>query len=76
MRKRAGAIDMVLSHERGFHIPCDVGHSPVLAWTARRLYSLFVEITLQNKVWSSVAFPVASEAELGRVGFAGGRPYI
>ena len=41
LRKRAGAIDVFLSDERGLDVPCDIRHSRLLAWLMRYLSSLF-----------------------------------
>ena len=43
LRKRAGAIDMFLSDERGLDVPCDIRHLGVLAWPMRYLSSIFRE---------------------------------
>jgi hypothetical protein len=39
LRKRAGAIDMFLSNERGLDVPCDIGHSRLLTRSIRCLSS-------------------------------------
>ena len=41
LRKRAGAIDMVLSDERGLDVPCDIRHLRLLAWPTLHLSNLF-----------------------------------
>jgi len=39
LRKRASAIDMLLTDERGLHVPCDIRHWRLLARLTCQLYS-------------------------------------
>lgn len=71
LRKRAGAIHMIISDERGLNVPCDIRHSKHLAWSTRCLSSLFLERAFQNKGLSSIVFPVACQALLGRLDLLG-----
>src|SRR5258708_26612352 len=41
LRKRAGAIDVFLSNERGLDVPCDIRHLRFLARSTLYLSSLF-----------------------------------
>ena len=41
LRKRAGAIDVFLSDERGLDVPCNIRHLRLLAWLMHYLSSLF-----------------------------------